>query len=537
MLGRATLGSLLTLGTLAASSMAVGCRADPSPPRPQHVLLLVIDTLRADHLSAWGYERPTSPNIDALARRGVRFSRAVSQCSWTSPSMVSLMTGRYLAGPRLDIPGDVPSLAELFQAAGYATAGFISNPLLDEKAGFHRGFDRVQHIPPYQPDAPIVEWIEGQAGVPTFTYVHLNEAHDPYQPPEGTHRWLLDPPPIPAERLAHYREAVPDLVDDAGLKEIRRSLAGYDDDILYTDQRIGALVGALEGTSQFESSLIVVTADHGEGLWTRMDYFNGPRGQRQRDGEPPSITTSYKMTHGNQVSPELVHIPLILVAPSLMQPPAAGRTVSAWVENVDVGPTLLELCDLADPGGMQGESLMRALENSDDWSRTKPVVFSATRFVLSVISQDGWQLVLPTLLGECQEGLIVELFDLNTDPQARHNLASSEPQRVAELTELVRARQASGLPGHVDPNQVTMDDLRELGYAGNGIIDQVPEEVRELSTSELLARLASPDATCLQRLIPARVLATRTLEASEEARLDEILALEASVVIRRIFRK
>ena len=176
---RAQFRGNVTASLLAAALLVTACGKDPSAPRPQHVLVLVVDTLRADHLSAWGYERPTSPNIDALAQRGVRFSRAVAQCSWTAPSMVSLMTGRYLAGPRLGIPDDVTPLAEIFQAAGYATAAFISNPLLDEKHGFHRGFDHVQHIPPYQPDAPIVEWIEGQAGKLTFTYVHLNEAHDP----------------------------------------------------------------------------------------------------------------------------------------------------------------------------------------------------------------------------------------------------------------------------------------------------------------------------------------------------------------------
>ena len=527
------------LGLACALPLSACSNGDVEAPR--HVLFLVCDTLRADHLSAWGHERETSPHIDSLAARGVRFSRAVSQCSWTAPSMISLMTGRYLADPRLKIPADVTTLAEIFQAGGYATHAFLSNPLLMEQYGFYRGFDQAQRLEPYAPDDPIVAWIESQKDARTFTYVHLNEPHDPYQPPPDWRNWGNDPPPLDAERLALYERLAPEQVNKEVLAEIRRGVGGYDDDVRYTDRRIGLFLDALERTGQLEDTAIVMTADHGEGLWTRFDFAsNGPRASRRKNGEAPTLTTTFKMTHGNYVYTEQVHVPIVLTFPGLGEA-ARGRVIASRVENIDVVPTLLELCDLGDPGGLQGTSLLRAMEDQAAWRENKKYIYTATRFVCSVITQDGWQLMLPTDLGECREGLIVELYDLGSDPEARRNVAAEHPERVQELTAVCNARRASGIaatdeePASPEDEQRRQNALRDLGYVGNGTADSLINNLTGEATAALLEILEDRKLDCVDRMFAARALATRELTEAQGVRLDAVLEAETSPGVLRPF--
>jgi len=181
----------------AALAAACGGGAEDGPPRPvpRHVLLIVVDTLRADHLGCYGHYSPT-PAMDGVAARGVRFAQAIVQGSWTAPSMVSILTGRRLAEERLDVPAGLPTLAESFQRAGWTTGAFIMNDIVHQDRGFARGFDLFEQRVPYEwSTEEVARWIAAHAGEPTFTYVHLNEPHDPYLPPEPDRKGGRGPAP------------------------------------------------------------------------------------------------------------------------------------------------------------------------------------------------------------------------------------------------------------------------------------------------------------------------------------------------------
>jgi len=527
---------VLPLLLLAASACSEP--APPPRPTPEHVVLIVVDTLRADHLGAYGHDESTSPAIDALARRGVVFERATAQASWTAPSMVSLMTGRRIAGDRLDVPleGDarVPTIATSFARAGWTTAAFIYNDIVSVPNGYGGGFDVFEQHVPYEPMDPVVEWIGAHADEPSFLYVHLNEPHDPYEPPTEHRDWMHEPPAIGAAERDYFERvrAEHDLPPiDASVATIEHERAGYVDDVRFSDGQVGQVVDALERHGLLDATAIVVAADHGEGLWTRVAYASGDRAAAAKKGESPTLENTLKMTHGNQLYEELVHVPLILTAPGI----APGQRVEERVENVDIWPTLLELCDLPAPSSLDGESLLAAIDRPGDWRERKSIVFSATRYAITVITQDDWQLILPTETGRCLEGLTVELYDLSNDPQARTNVAAEHPERVRELSALARAYRERSLPDGISQAalEANADVLAELGYV-DAIVDD-PEQYARMGTNELLELLDDGSwLACQLRLSAAKALRERKRRLDEAAleRIGLALETETSPAVR-----
>jgi len=503
------------------------CSRTP-PPAPDHVLLIVVDTLRADHLSAYGYPRPTSPALDQLAAEGILFRRAVAQSSWTSPSMVSMMTGRYLSDERLAIPESSPILAEVFQRNGWGTAAFISNDILSEENGFRRGFDEYVLMQPYDADDPILDWIRGRAGKKTFTWVHFAEPHDPYMPPESHLNYRRSPGEPAPELLEYYRkvDAELGLTDfESSVALIQEEIGGYDDDVAYCDRRIAALLGAIEASGQGASTAVVIASDHGEGLWTRVAFHTGQRDAKRDAGEAPTLVNTLMPTHGSQVNRELVHVPLILRAPGLPE----GRVVDAPVENLDIAPTLLELCRLQAPRGLQGESLLASLGRS----RKDRAAFSHTRFASTLITADGLQLIVPTPLGRCQEGLEIELYDLDSDPDARRNIAAEHVERVHELLREVERRLAKGISG--DMREISNQNLKKLqglGYIDAGTVEAPRKDLEGLPFTELALTIAEHQRPCLERLDAARALRGRVLDEEQRSNLGVLLQRERAPAIR-----
>ncbi|MCE9594103.1 MAG: sulfatase [Planctomycetes bacterium] len=514
---------------VAALAFAQGCGGEPARPVPQHVLLIVVDTLRADHLSTYGYRRETSPALAELAASGVLFENAISQCSWTSPSMVSLMTGQYVAGERLAIPADRTTLAEVFMQNGFATGAFVSNEILSPENQFARGFHQFSPMNPYTSNQPIVDWLTRMAKGKTFTYVHFNEPHDPYRPPRKS-MWNFgkEGGGLPDGRLEFYRRfakqhALEDF--DHSVATIETEIGGYDDEVFAVDARIRELLAAVHTLGQDASTVVLVTADHGEGLWTREAYDVGQRAAKLAGGEKPTLVNVLMNSHGNQVNHELLHVPLILRAPGLR----AGTKIAAWVENVDVAPTLLELCDLAVPAGLQGRSLLALL----DAPATVPArdVFSHTRFASSVIDANGMQLVLPTELGRCELGLGTELYDLKRDPEARENLAAREPAIVDALSRVAHERLAIGIPGKDEVSPANLSILNALGYTDNGIVEVAVDRSR-ISTPDLIAVLVDPTVGCTARLEVVKALRGRTLDDEQRRELEAHAAHESSSTVR-----
>ncbi len=517
---------------LSLAALLTQC-SDPAPLRPKHVVLIVVDTLRADHLSTYGYRRPTSPELDKLAKSGVVFEQAASQGSWTVPSMVSMMTGAYLSEELMRVPEEQATVAQVFQRGGFATGAFIYNDVIDIDAGFQPGFELFEFKDaPYGPIDKIAAWFAANKGRKSFTYIHLNEAHDPYAPPSEYDRFVREKDSIPAARLEYYREITRDLKlaeFDRNIQHINEQIGGYDDDVAYSDAHIGRILTALRAGGEWEETAIVIAADHGEGLWTRPQFMTSSRAAALRRGDKPSISNTLQMTHGNLVNVELVHVPLIMVAPGMPK----GVRVKPWVENVDIAPTLLELCDLPLPPSFKGASLLPLWNEPEVIAHQKRGSFSHTRLVSSFLDQDGFQLILPTPLGECQFDLEPELYDLRTDPEARVNLAKTSPDVVRRLSDEVKSRLSIGISEYQVPSAGQLSKLNALGYIDANIVNTLAATFAKLSVEELLTEMADPkNINCLVRIELLRSLGSRKLNDEQRAQLHSMRTAEISKTIQ-----
>lgn len=530
---------IVRFAACALLAILIAC-GDEAPVRkpPRHVVLLVVDTLRADHLTPYGYPRETAPHLAAFAKEAVLFERAISQGAWTSPSMVSMMSSSYLGAETPTLPAAKSTIAEVFQKAGWTTGAFVFNDVLNPACGFNRGFDSYPYKdPPYGSNAAIAEWFTANKDHRTFTWIHLNEAHDPYGSLDG--KWPAGAPTpfvgrpdsITPEHRAWLEQYAKQrqLADPASsLEHIRQEIGAYDDDVAWSDARIQGIFDAIRAAGLWDDSAVVIAADHGEGLWTREFYMTGTRLNATLRGEPPSLVTSLHQTHGSQVNYELVHVPLIIKAPGLPK----ARRVDSVVENVDIAPTLFELCDLPAPTGMQGTSLVPLAEGSSAARALQPA-FSHTRFASSLIGQDGMQLIHPTENGVCAFGLVDELYDLRKDPQARTNIAPQRPELVAKMTEEIRARLKSGLRDDGGPlSPETQNSLNQLGYLDTGVVDTLRVQLDGQSTAELLKQLANQGGSCLTRVELVRALAQHKLTDEERAQLSAQLARETMAPVK-----
>jgi arylsulfatase len=326
------------LALLAAS----GC-GGPAPA-PRALLLVSVDTLRADRLGAYGSERGLSPRIDALARESLVFDAAYAPTPFTFPSIAGLLTGRYpdelgIRSNRSAVPADVPTLAGLLHDAGWRTGAVVSNFVLRNKTGLARHFDVYddtmlqaevvrawpERIARDTTDAAIrAQQRLEESGGPWFLWVHYQDPHGPYTPPEGLRERYLE-----AERGAQdgarQLDAPPDKYGDGAIpayqflddrREVAWYRAGYHGEIAYLDAEVGRLLDALDGLGRLDDAVVVFAADHGEALGEHDYWF----------------------AHGHQLTDELVRVPLLLRVPG--RAPARRSDV---VSLVDVAPTLTRL--------------------------------------------------------------------------------------------------------------------------------------------------------------------------------------------------
>jgi arylsulfatase len=341
--------SVLGISVLLA---AVGCGSGHES-RPD-VLLITVDTLRADRLGVYGFDGGTSPRIDALAADGVVFERAVAASSRTSPSHASIMTSRYTrehsigyenGGTRLE---GAPALAEVFEEAGWDTAAFVGNPNLRRETGFERGFgvyddefpSRELNRAHYERIARdtterAIRFLDGKPREPLFLWVHYQDPHGPYAPPqefEGRTRRqpVADEAALPVLSRNDGVGGVPAYQALPGRTLPSEYTSLYADEVAYADHWIGELLDAFEKRSRGRPTVVLLTADHGESLGEGDRWF----------------------VHGFGTTPPLAHVPLILRAPGL----TPGRR-EAVVNHVDVMPTLLELAGIDPPQNLSGLAL------------------------------------------------------------------------------------------------------------------------------------------------------------------------------------
>ncbi len=458
--------------------------SDADPGRRPDVVLIVIDTLRADHLSSYGYPRPTTPALDRLAAEGTRFADTTSQSAWTLPSMVSLFSGRYLSAYR-DFPDPkAPALAEVFHGAGYRTVGVVGNVLLRPEAGFGRGFDHYDARPGTQPPGDdrvrarsIDELAEALAGPldealapgpdggrpPLFLYLHPFDPHAPYAgspeldaelPPAGAPP--VEPPTWQAEALAALGPRPPAGEADWSreLAELRRRRGLYDQDVRLTDDALGRILLDLERRGVLAHAVVAVLSDHGECLYERL----GPMQRERLRGEPPA--TFFYQDHGAYLYEEAVRTPLILWGAGV----PAGRTVQAPVENVDLFPTLLELCGVPARGELHGRSLVPLLAG-DAPAGWRATVHSHVLFSTSVREvQSGLKLIVPTEQGQ-KVGVPIELLRLPDDPRELRPIEdAAERARLAALLAAWQQRYPTESTFGQKPDEVGIKMLHDLGY-------------------------------------------------------------------------
>ncbi len=391
------------------------------------MLLITVDTLRADALRAYGHASAVTPWIDQLARDGVRFDRAHAHNVVTLPSHANIMSGllptdhgvRDNAGFRF--PESADTMATILKAHGYRTGAFVSAFPLDARFGLARGFDEYDdRFVDATPRPAFLEqerrgpdtvararaWLASEYGHPTFCWVHIYEPHFPYAPPEPF--------------ASRFRNSP------------------YDGEVAAADAALRPLLEPILSRGRDGGTLVVLTADHGESL--------GEHGEA---------------THGIFAYESTLRVPLILYAPSIVAP----RIVTAAAQHVDVLPTILDALNIAAPRGLRGRSLLPIARGAVD-PGTGVTYFEAFSGALN----RGWAPVT----GVLREGTkyidlpIPELYDLRSDPQEQRNLADRDAHRVGEMRAALRPYANAQPVTAARESEETRDRLRSLGYAGGG---------------------------------------------------------------------
>ena len=480
-------GLLLPL-ILVACSQEV---AEPDTPARPDVVLVVVDTLRADRLGCYGYERPTSPVIDRLAAEGALFLEARAQCSWTLPSMASLMTGTYLTNPRDIYPEDVASLAERFQAEGYRTIGMVGNVILSERMGYAEGFDRYDASGSSDVDRPRVGLCrtmdtmvdalqplldsaltpeEDGSRAPLFLYVHPMDPHSPYLEHAEFDEELPLAGAAALDDLSWQRElyaeegATPSADDprwEGAWREMSRARGLYDQEVRFTDQELGRLFEGLLDRGVLENAVVAIAGDHGESLWDNL----APQPAEEWKTRPPKLF--FHAEHDVFLRESLLKTPLILWGAGV----EAAR-IEVPVENVDLFPTLIELSGLEVAASSDGRSLVPLLAGR---GASREHYFARVRQHVAVFEpSSGLKLILPTGDGNTMGNFEIDsepsLHDLSASPLERENLYASRPADVARLRAAIIAwSEAHPTEIHLqrEKDPETIDALRALGYLGD----------------------------------------------------------------------
>ncbi|MGQ0552119.1 MAG: sulfatase [Planctomycetota bacterium] len=471
----------ITLGLLLSCSAGCSEQAPAVDTRPD-LILVVVDTLRADRLSTYGHARPTSPNLDQLAARGVVFEDATAQSSWTLPSMTSLFTGRHVFVNAERLPDGVPALAERLAEAGYDTAAFIGNPAVSAARGFDRGFatfigrEQTGNVTWTAPDlqAALEGWLAKRPrdGRPLFLYLHFMDPHFPYAPvaPETLPGQVTLRDDTLAAWVAAVTAAKPgsplyDTVDQ-DRRHILGQIDAYDREIATMDRvlaeildRLAALRGS--GAAGGRQRLVAVAADHGEGLWDHAHHAAVVA--KHVPPEQRTLREVFFRDHSYHLFQELIHTPLLLSGAGF----PAGRRIEQPVENVDLVPTLLRAAGLPEDPALDGVALQDVCTQT---ARPRTAVFAHCNEGTVVRDvETSWKLIFPTATGD-SFGMPMQLYHLDSDPYERKNRATDK-SALPVLKRLIRLREEAAeafdlfdsQPAHIDdPEQEAL--LIELGY-------------------------------------------------------------------------
>lgn len=440
---------------LLAAALAAACGGRAQPP---NVVLISIDSLRPDHLGAYGYGRDTSPHLDALAKSSVVFERAWSTSSWTLPPHVSLLTGLLSNAHGVTqrtrrIPAAMPLLPELLAAGGYRSAAVVSGMFLHRRYGFDRGWadyrddivgpDRAMHrlVSSELVHARLLEQLDRLGSGPFLLFAHYFDVHYDYAPPPPWDRHFdpgYDGPLTGADfaRTTIFRRDLPP-------RDLEHLIALYDGEIRWVDEWLGRLFGELERRGLAEDALIVVLADHGD------EFYDHDQ-----------------LGHAKNLYDSTLRIPLIVRFPGGRH---GGRRVDAPVSLVDVAPTILRAAGLDAPVAWPGRDLARAF--TSDGLPGAPIIAdlnmtSRRRTILL----DGWKAIFSLRHG-LRAPTRSELYDISRDTRERDDRAEADSERLEALRQRLEAEhhRALEIAARYRREKVRRDPgfdrgLRALGY-------------------------------------------------------------------------
>jgi len=460
----------------AAGVVAMLCVAAAACHRPAahpNVVLIVLDTVRADHLSAYGYSHPTSPTLEAFARQAIRFTQAYSLSTWTLPAHASLFTGLYPSAhgatqQHLWLDDRFDTLAELLHGRGYTTAAFSGNPWVARATHMEQGFDVMQEMwgrPeanetgtfPHATNRLVFDWLARRSrDRPFFLFVNYIEPHFPYSAPATYEAPFVDPTSTADER----RQAEVRWTDwylhpptwTPRLAALRAAL--YDAELSYVDAILGELLAELRRAGVYDDSIIVITSDHGENLGEH--------------GHLDHVFSLYNTT---------LHVPLLLHLP---QGAGAGTTRTDPVQLTDVFVTLAALTGADPHPAPGGRNLLdgtappdRALLAEYDFPAQALTAFSSAE--QSSAALDGFRRELRSVQVGARKLIWAsdgrhELYDLGSDPREERNLVAEAPQSAADLNRTLQTLTQRRPPASEPPSPALTPDaaarerLRQLGY-------------------------------------------------------------------------
>lgn len=447
---RATAAILIALPLLS-------CRQEPrwDRPEPVNVVIVMVDTLRADHMSAYGYERETTPFISRFASQGFVFEHARSQASCTFPSVNSLLSSRNPAiftrqeVDHLGIPEEYPSIAEILKEHGYRTIAVSASPIVratpsdfNPIGGFDRGFDTFVEDTLWRPGGQVNHAITRELDSveePFFLYAHYMDPHGPYRPPErynkqfageyDGHRFIRHGNPVPIGKMLYKNGPYFEITD----RDIQHLVDLYDDEIRYFDGVFRRLIKNLEDRDLLDNTLIIISSDHGEEF---LEHGH--------------------IKHCRGVWDTVTRVPLIFRFPGV----DGGQRFGNAVQNLDIVPTILDYLEIEPEGlDLEGTSLLPLLEGREP-SRT--FAFSDQREYRS--ADDGrFHLILDGEDGK------VTLFDLRADPGEQSDLFRTDHPEAKKLSDalngwLTDTGQLMRFDEELAAARAKEEELRALGY-------------------------------------------------------------------------
>ena len=427
---------------------------------PHGIILISLDTLRADHLGCYGYHRNTSPFIDTFSKESVVFENTAVQSPWTLPSHMSIMTSLYpsfhgVVKKSSRLPESRVTLAQLLRKGGYQTAAFTDGGNVGSVFGFNRGFDLYEDewIGIAKTVPKVKQWLNENGSKPFFLFIHCYDIHSPYNPPppynalfhDFIYRGNLVPSTPTLLSTTNKKKNELNITD----QDIRHFIALYDGGIRYTDQWIGNLLSYLRSSGLYENSLIIITSDHGEefmehGAFSHWQLYYRPN----------------------------LHVPLIMRIPGY---PKEEIRINQLVQSIDLLPTILDIAELPAYNEAQGVSLLPLASQQKNFFttllgkvlnrqvKTETVSFAEnhSRTPDWSVMSDGYQMISINKFFE------VQLFNLTTDPLAQNDIATGNGTLIEKLL-LLYSELYSTKPPDTSPvlelDERSRRQLEALGY-------------------------------------------------------------------------